>query len=93
MHKIIYSENAVQDFEHIVFDLTEYAGFSSAITIFEDIKQTIELLAYMPLMGVTGRVEGTREIYVRGYRIVYRVSSTEIQISTIIHCKRLYPNF
>ncbi|KYK93907.1 hypothetical protein ANH9776_07915, partial [Aggregatibacter actinomycetemcomitans serotype e str. ANH9776] len=33
MHKIIYSENAVQDFEHIVFDLTEYAGFSSAITI------------------------------------------------------------
>lgn len=66
MHKIIYSENAVRDFEHIVFDLTEYAGFSSAITIFEDIKQAIELLAYMPLMGVAGRVEGTREIYVRG---------------------------
>lgn len=60
---IIYTENALENIDQIVFNITEFVGVYSAIDMIDDIKKSIDLLAYAPEMGAMGDIEGTREIY------------------------------
>ena len=91
MLNIIYTENALENIDQIVFNITEFVSVYSAIDMIDDIKKSIDLLAYAPEMGAMGDIEGTREIYPRSYRVVYSVIDNTIYIQTIIHCRRLYP--
>lgn len=52
----------------------------------------IEQIAFMPLSG-RAREDGTRETFVRRYRIVYDYDrqADEVIILAIIHSSRLYP--
>ncbi len=47
-----------------------------------------------PFMGRTGRVEGTRELIVSDlpYILPYRIKGEEIQILTVFHTSRNWPN-
>ncbi|WP_267963650.1 type II toxin-antitoxin system RelE/ParE family toxin [Testudinibacter sp. TR-2022] len=42
-------------------------------------------------MGVKGIIEGTREVYPNGYRVVYEVTDNSIYIITIMHHSKIYP--
>ncbi|MGV6988544.1 type II toxin-antitoxin system RelE/ParE family toxin [Testudinibacter sp. P80/BLE/0925] len=68
MLNIIYTEQALDNIDLIAFNITEFVGVYSAINVIDDIKKSIDLLAYSPEMGIAGIVLGTKEIYPRGYR-------------------------
>lgn len=58
------------------------------------IVQTAMMFGQFPLLGRVGSVEGTREFSVVGlpYLIVYRIASnTELDVLTIMHTRRKYP--
>lgn len=91
MLNLVYTAHALDNIEDIAFNITEFAGAYSAIHVIDDIKKSIDLLAYAPEMGVVGEIQDTREIYPRGYRVVYSIIDGTIYIRTIVHCRRLYP--
>lgn len=92
-HKIIYTHKSLDNIDDIVVNITAFVGNYCAMNVLSDIKSSIDLLAYMPFMGVQGDIKGTREIYPRQYRVVYPVNDLkkEIIILTILHTRRLYP--
>lgn len=52
----------------------------------------IEVLGRFPQMGRPGRVEGTRELVVAPFIVAYRVTGTEVQILSILHAARQWPD-
>jgi toxin ParE1/3/4 len=50
-------------------------------------------LQKFPHIGRPGRIEGTRELVIPGlpYIIPYRIADNEIQIATVIHTSRKWP--
>ncbi|KAE9528399.1 type II toxin-antitoxin system RelE/ParE family toxin [Testudinibacter aquarius] len=91
MLELEYSDIANNDLENIMANITEFVGLQSAINVLGDIQKSMELLQMTPEMGVVGAILGTREIYPRGYRVVYRITAKKILIVTIVHCRQLYP--
>ena len=92
MHKIIVTEEAQNDINHIVENVAEFTySFTSGLKLYEDLYAKIDMIAFMP-EGV-GRIrdDGMREAFCRGYRIVYAIIGNEVQIKTVIHSRRLYP--
>jgi len=58
------------------------------------IVQTAMMFGQFPLLGRTGRVEGTREFSVVSlpYLIIYAIASeSEIDVLTVVHGRRRYP--
>lgn len=69
----------------------EFTGYEqSGIKLHADIFKKLNLLEFMPSIGIV-RDDGTRETFVRNYRIVYEIQNEDIFILTIIHTRRLYP--
>lgn len=67
----------------------------AADRVISRIVQTAMMFAQFPLLGRAGRVEGTREFAVAGlpYLIVYAiVSESEVDVLTIVHTRRRYPD-
>lgn len=56
------------------------------------IRESAERLTDMPYINRAGRVAGTREKIVHpNYIIVYRVSTSKVEILNVIHTHRNYP--
>jgi len=57
------------------------------------IRDAANQLAKYPLMGRSGRVEGTRELVIANtpYLIIYRIKEETIQIIRVLHASRKYP--
>ena len=90
--QIIFSTRANTDLvsiaEHIALD-NLCAAIELTDAILDKLKN--QLLAH-PNSGRPGRVEGTRELVVhRSYVVAYRVSLRNIEILTIRHASRLWP--
>ncbi|QHB17871.1 type II toxin-antitoxin system RelE/ParE family toxin [Mannheimia pernigra] len=93
MAKITIKPQALSQFDEIVKSVIEFTGFeTSGIRLQSDIFDKIEQIAFMPLSGRV-REDGTRETFVRRYRIVYDYDrqADEVIILAIIHSSRLYP--
>jgi toxin ParE1/3/4 len=60
----------------------------------ERIYDSVGLLARHPEIGRPGRVPGTRELIVSGspYIVPYRIRGEEIEIITVLHAARLWPD-
>ncbi|MGL4369754.1 MAG: type II toxin-antitoxin system RelE/ParE family toxin [Spirochaetota bacterium] len=74
--------------EYISKDSTE-----SAQKVLSEIWRVVNLLESQPNRGHSGRVIGTRELYVFGttYIVPYRIKNEEIQILRVFHSKRKWP--
>ncbi|SMB90580.1 Plasmid stabilization system protein ParE [Pasteurella testudinis DSM 23072] len=88
---IRYTVPVQKNLNDIAYHITEVAGINSAVAVTQDIQNTIALLEINPLMGKIGHISGTRELYPRGYRVVYQIDDNMITILSIIHCKQRYP--
>jgi addiction module RelE/StbE family toxin len=57
------------------------------------IRKAAEALPQNPLVGRTGRVSGTRELTIGRFpfMLAYRVDADEIQILSVIHTARMWP--
>lgn len=92
MHKIIVTEEAQNDINHIVENVAEFTySFTSGLKLYEDLYAEIDMIAFMPEGVGRMRDDGMREAFCRGYRIVYAIIGNEVQIKTVIHSRRLYP--
>ena len=92
MHKIIVTEEAQNDINHIVENVAEFTySFTSGLKLYEDLYAKIDMIAFMPEGVGRMRDDGMREAFCCGYRIVYAIIGNEVQIKTVIHSRRLYP--
>ena len=71
--------------EHIAEDSPEAARMTV-----ERILEAIDRLAAFPQSGRRGRIEGTRELIVPPYVIVYRAQPDAVTIEAVLHGRRRY---
>lgn len=66
---------------------------AAAARMVKTIARTVELLAWQPGLGRTGRVEGTRELVVADtpYLVPYRVRNNVVEILRVFHGARKWP--
>lgn len=74
----------------------DYIGKDSpeaAVRVAEILIQSGSRLERFPLIGRPGRIEGTRELVIPGlpYIIAYRVVHETVQILSVIHTSRRWP--
>jgi toxin ParE1/3/4 len=79
-----------------LFAVREYIGRDSvaaAIRTIRKIRSVTSQLRRFPESGRLGRVSGTRELVVPGtpYVIVYRTSSAAIEVLSVLHAARIWP--
>ena len=62
----------------------------AAISVRQRIEETARALSAPPEMGRQGRIDGTRELVIRGlpYIIPYRVRHGRVEILAVIHTAR-----
>jgi toxin ParE1/3/4 len=65
----------------------------AASRMVDRIREAVDLLSNYPESGRQGRVEGTRELIISGtpFIVPYRVHEDELQILTILHAARRWP--
>ncbi len=63
----------------------------AALDVVETLLKGIEALTRNPHMGRTGRVAGTRELVMAPFVIAYRSRRTVVEILSIIHGARRWP--
>lgn len=89
--KLIWSKRAIRRLagihDYIAKDSTEAAA---------RVGQALESARYLerfPLIGRPGRVDGTRELVIAGlpYIVPYRVIDDTVQILSVIHTSRRWP--
>lgn len=91
MANLILTAQAENDIDEIIDNVVEFTGYEqSGIRLHADIFKKLSLLEFMLSIGIA-RDDGTRESFVRNYRIVYEIIEEDVFIITIIHTRRLYP--
>lgn len=90
--QVIISPRALNNIRECVRQVILYTGFeTSGIKLQDRIFDKIESIGFMPSGIGRLREDGTREAFIRGYRIVYEERDDYILIVTVIHSSRLYP--
>lgn len=91
--KIVWSEPARQDLREI-FEYIASENPNAARRLLGEIKEQAHILIDNPQIGRAGRVEGTRELVLAGtnYILPYRVKGKQIQILSVFHGARKWPD-
>lgn len=90
--KIRWTSIAARDLESV----HEYVSEDSptrADALVDRILSGVEVLERYPQIGRVGRVEGTRELVIGGtpFVVVYRVRHEQIEILSVLHAARKWP--
>lgn len=90
--KLRYTPRARSDLAEI-HDYIAQDNPQAARRVIQIIRKAAEALAQNPLVGKTGRVAGTRELSVGRFpfMLAYRVDVDEVQILSVIHTARMWP--
>lgn len=89
---ILWTDEALSEIEAIVEYITAYNPVA-AQALADRIFDTVETqLPDHPQSGRPGRVQSTRELIVhRSYIVAYRVANETVEILTVRHAARLWP--
>jgi len=88
--KVIWSEQALQDVEHI----RDYIAQDSPAYARSFVERLLQATRHLPQFPHSGRVmpeansPGIREVIYQGYRIVYRLRNETIEIVMVVHGSR-----
>ncbi len=90
--KIVWTEPAARAFENIQ-DYIAKDNRRAAWEVAQKIRQRVQQLKEHPRLGREGRVRGTYELVIPAlpYIVPYRVKGNEIQILTVFHAARKWP--
>lgn len=82
-------KNLEQAYDYVAED-----DLDAAIGIVLKIRAATDQLAEFPMMGRTGRIEGTRELVIANtpYIVIYRTKGNAVQILRVLHSSRKYPD-
>ncbi|WP_183443695.1 type II toxin-antitoxin system RelE/ParE family toxin [Pseudoduganella violacea] len=91
MLPILWRPEALADLSTILEYIAQ-RNPQAAANLYGDIDRIVTQLPYHPYLYRLGRVAGTRELVVHpNYLIVYSVTTTAIEIVTVIHTRQHYP--
>jgi toxin ParE1/3/4 len=85
-----WSVVASADLRSIYDFIAEDGNLEAAANVAGDLLTAAERLLLFPLLGRSGQVEGTRELILTPYVIVYRVDAEVILIDAVIHGARRF---
>jgi toxin ParE1/3/4 len=90
--KIVWTGPTRQDLREI-FEYIANENPNAARRLLVEIKEQALILIDNPLIGRSGRVEGTRELVLSGtnYILPYRIKEKQIQILAVFHGARKWP--
>jgi len=76
------------------YDYLAEVDENAAIAVVLKIQAATQQLAEFPMMGRTGRVDGTRELVITNspYIVVYRVKGTAVEVLRVLHAAKRYPD-
>lgn len=91
--KIVWTEPARRDLRAIFTYIAE-ENPHAAKRVLAEIQERVVVLQNHPQLGRIGRVEGTRELVLKGthYILPYRVKAQQIQILAVFHSARAWPD-
>lgn len=91
--KIVWTEPARQDLRALFTYIAE-ENPHAAKRLLAEIQERVVLLQDNPQLGRVGRVDGTRELVLKGthYILPYRVKAQQIQILAVFHTARAWPD-
>ena len=83
---------ALQDLDHAYHYIAKERP-SAAHQIIQQLQRALDALIQYPLMGRTGRLPGTRELYIAHtpFVLAYRLHSDQIEILGFMHAARRWP--
>jgi toxin ParE1/3/4 len=91
MLPVVWRKKAAKNLITIIDYISE-KNFSAADALYDEIEQATSQLPQHPYLYRHGRVAGTRELVVHpNYLVVYRVTTSEIEIVAILHSRQKYP--
>lgn len=72
---------------------TAQHDLDTAVSLVLKIQAATDQLAEFPLIGRTGRVDGTRELVITNtpYIVIYRVKGSTVEILRVLHSAKRYP--
>ena len=90
--KLVWTARSRAD-RRAIYAYIEAENPRAAITVDERIRNAVHRLTDFPNSGRVGRVEGTREVVVKGapYILAYRIEGNIVRILRVIHAARLWP--
>lgn len=89
--KTIWTRRALNDRDRIYSHIEEDDP-QAALTLDEHFERRSAQLASHPLLGRTGRVNGTRELVVHhNYILIYDIVGDTVRILRILHAARKWP--
>lgn len=76
------------------YDYIAETDKDAAIGLAIKIQAATQQLAEFPMMGRTGRVDGTRELVIVNtpYLVIYRVKGNSVEILRVLHAAKRYPD-
>lgn len=90
--QVKWLRKALQNLEQ-AYAYTAQANPDAAVQLVVKIQAVSEQLASFPMLGKTGRVEGTRELVIANtpYILIYRVKGQAVTILRILPASKRYP--
>lgn len=90
--RVLWTEPAARALENIQ-DYIARDNHRAAFEAAQRIRHTVNQLEEHPKLGKQGRVRGTSELVIPGlpYIVVYRVKNNEVQILSLYHAARKWP--
>ncbi len=91
--KVRWTRQSLQDLKRLHEFIAEENPQVAREMVFRVYEAATEHLVRHPRMGKKGRVSGTRELVLAGtpYILVYVLDEAEIQIITVLHSSRRWP--
>ncbi|MDD3884378.1 MAG: type II toxin-antitoxin system RelE/ParE family toxin [Gallionella sp.] len=91
--KLRYTLQARSDLAEI-YEYISQENLPAARSVIQIIRKSAEALSENPLVGRVGRVAGTRELAIARlpFLLAYRADKNELQILSVIHTARMWPD-
>ncbi len=90
--KTVWTQLALEDLDHLWKYIADNNP-TAADNMLEQIGKSVQNLVLYPKLGRLGRVKGTRELVIINspYVTAYRIKKDQIEILSIIHTARRWP--
>ena len=90
--KIRWTRLAVEDLDQ-AYDYIAATNPAAARSVITRVESALKALEAHPLIGRTGRVEGTREMVISDtpFVVAYRIAKARVEILGVIHGARRWP--